>query len=70
MIADAVVGVEEDSIEDIDDIADVHDEPGFLLNLAGGARLQRLANLERSAGQAPLPGERLVLTLDEHDAER
>lgn len=61
------VFVEENAIEDVHHGPDVDVETRFLANLARDARFERLAKLELATRQAPLPGQRLVTTLDEHD---
>ena len=65
VVLHAAVLVAQDAIEDLDDGADPDDEAGLLDQFAGDALLERFADLEFPAGNAPPQRQRLVLALDE-----
>jgi hypothetical protein len=44
-------------------------EPGLLAQLAPGASLDRLVDVEEAAGECPLAGERVLLPPDQEDAQ-
>ena len=68
VILDAAVRVPADAIEHFDDGSDVHVEAGLLAHFADQSRLERLAQLDGAARQAPFALERLVRALDQQHA--
>src|SRR5262249_48215882 len=68
VVEDTAVHVEPDAIEDVDHRADVDHQAGFFLHLSRDRDLERFADLDRTARQAPLAFQRLVSTADEEHA--
>src|SRR5689334_6902290 len=68
MIEDAARLIARDSIEHLDHGPDLHLESGLFEHLARDTGLERLADFNRPARDAPLPRQRFVPALHEHDA--
>src|SRR5688500_8881344 len=64
-MAHAALVIEQNPIEDLDERTDIDVKAGLFQDLARDAGFERLTKLEHAAGEAPLPGERLVLALHE-----
>ena len=68
VMLDAAVGVADDPIEHLDDRSDLHVRPVSSTHFARDRRLERLADFDAAARQAPLALERLVPPLDQQHA--
>ena len=68
VIKDAALLVSRDPIEYFNHRTDLDGEAGFLGHLPSDTRFERLAGLDRAAGNAPLPGQRLEAALHQHHA--
>ena len=66
VIPDSAFGIEQDSIEDIDDGPNLDFEPGFFDHLSRQAGLQRFAQFEPAAREAPLSRQRFEAALHQN----
>ena len=60
------LGIEQDAVEHVDDRPDLDFEAGLFEHFARKPRLERFAELQPAAGQAPLAGQRLEPPFHEH----
>ena len=68
MELDAPIRIVPNAVQDVDDRSDLDVEARLLANLPPNRRFQRLADVDRPAGHAPLALERLVCAFHQQHA--